>query len=57
MMLWEDEPLASTAAQLKQRDIRWVVYRPLAQVPPGADWLTEMRSNVARLAAALNVER
>lgn len=57
VMLWEDEPLASSIAQLEQRKIRWVVYHPLAQVPRGADWLEEMRANVDRLAAALNVER
>lgn len=48
-MVWEDEPLPETVAQLAQRGLETVVFRPGANRPVRGDYLSIMNENVAQL--------
>lgn len=48
-MIWEEEPLPETEAQLAKRGIQTIVFRPCAVVPRGGDYLSTMSENVAQL--------
>ena len=49
IMLWEGEPLAETAARLRELGIDPVVFDPTANRPDEGDYLTVMEANVDRL--------
>jgi zinc transport system substrate-binding protein len=58
ILLWESEPLASTADRLERLQIRSVVFSPAenlerARRAAGEDYLTIMHANIDRLAAAV----
>ena len=48
-MIWEDEPLETTAAGLEERGIAIVVVRPCGNIPPEGDWLAVMVRNAEAL--------
>ena len=52
-MIWEDEPLVSTAQRLADAGITSVAFHTLANRPKQGDFLTAMFDNAARLEAAL----
>ena len=54
-MLWEEEPLPETSAQLQDRGISVIVFPSAARPPPEGDFLTEMRANSERLRAAFGL--
>ncbi len=51
-MLWEDEPLAETAARLRELGVEPIVFDQCANVPPAGDYLSVMRQNVENLRRA-----
>lgn len=53
-MLWESEPLETTAAALDQRSISSVVFSPCANTPAEGDWLTVMTTNAQALELIAN---
>lgn len=52
LMIWEDKPLAATRDRLTQLGVEVVVFRPLGNRPPHADFESAMSANIARLRAA-----
>jgi zinc transport system substrate-binding protein len=50
-MLWEGEPLAETAARLRELGVESVVYDPCGNRPESGDYLTVMEANAAGLEA------
>ena len=52
LMLWEEEPLPAVAARLRKMGIEPVVFETCASQPQKGDYLSAMKSNAARLAAA-----
>lgn len=52
LMLWEKEPLSATAERLAALGIDPVVFDPCAGRPAAGDFLTVMRDNARRVAAA-----
>jgi zinc transport system substrate-binding protein len=55
IMLWPDQPLASTQAALESRGIRVVLFDLLTNLPAEGDFISAMRKNIQRLQLALNV--
>jgi zinc transport system substrate-binding protein len=53
IMIWEDEPLVSTAQRLADAGITSVAFHTLANRPKQGDLLTAMFENAARLESAL----
>jgi zinc transport system substrate-binding protein len=53
IMLWEDEPTATTREQLERRGIKPVVFRPMGNRPASGDFVGNLQADIARLAAAL----
>ncbi len=53
-MIWEDEPLAETKAELDKRGIKIVVIKPLGNGQLEENVLDEMKSNAKRFEAALS---
>jgi zinc transport system substrate-binding protein len=51
-MIWEDEPLETTARRLEEHGIASLVYRPSANVPPEGDLLSVLQADLASLEAA-----
>jgi len=49
LMLWEDEPLPETKAQLKEKGIRSIVFDPCGNRPVEGDFLSVMRTNIHNL--------
>jgi len=49
VLLWEDQPLASTVQELEARGVRSVVFQPLANRPASGDFFSGMMANVERL--------
>jgi len=52
IMLWEEDPLPSVAARLRQMGIEPIAFETCASQPKTGDYLTAMKTNAARLAAA-----
>lgn len=52
-MIWEAEPSAAVVARLKGLGVDSVVFDPCANAPARGDFLSVMRENARRLAAAL----
>ena len=50
IMIWEDQPLPSTAERLSDAGIAIVPFRTAANRPDEGDYFSIMRDNVARLA-------
>jgi len=48
-MLWEDEPLAQTAARLREVGVEPIVFDQCGNVPRAGDFLSVMRQNVENL--------
>ena len=53
IMIWEDEPLTTTAKRLSDAGIRTVVFQTMAIRPDEGDYLSVMRANAERIAASL----
>ncbi len=53
LMLWEEAPLPQVAERLRQLGIEPVVFETCAAEPEKGDYLTVMKANAARLAAAV----
>ena len=53
LMLWEEAPLPSVADRLRQIGVETVVFQTCAAQPEKGDYHTVMKSNAARLAAAI----
>jgi zinc transport system substrate-binding protein len=51
-MIWEDEPLETTARRLEERGIASLVYRPSPNLPQEGDLLTVLQADLASLEAA-----
>jgi zinc transport system substrate-binding protein len=51
-MLWEGEPLAETASELRALGVEPIVFDQCGNVPESGDYLSVMRANVERLRAA-----
>jgi zinc transport system substrate-binding protein len=51
-MLWEAEPLAETAARLRELSVEPIVFDQCGDVPAEGDYLSVMRSNAERVARA-----
>jgi len=51
-MLWEGEPLAETAAELRALGVEPIVFDQCGNVPPEGDYLSVMEENVERLREA-----
>jgi len=52
-MLWEAEPLATTAEKLEERGVASVVFDPCGNVPEEGDFLTVMQRNLSSLQRVL----
>jgi zinc transport system substrate-binding protein len=53
IMIWEDEPLTSTAQRLSDAGVTSVYFHTVANRPGHGDYLSAMRANVERIASAL----
>jgi zinc transport system substrate-binding protein len=53
IMIWEDEPLTSTAQRLSDSGVASVYFHTVANRPGQGDYLSAMRANVERIASAL----
>jgi zinc transport system substrate-binding protein len=53
IMIWEDEPLTSTAQRLSDAGVASVYFHTVANRPDQGDYLSAMRANVERIASAL----
>jgi len=53
IMIWEDEPLTSTAQRLSDAGVTSVYFHTVANRPDQGDYLSAMRANVERIASAL----
>ena len=53
IMIWEDEPLTSTAQRLSDAGVASVYFHTVANRPGQGDYLSAMRANVERIASAL----
>ena len=53
IMIWEDEPLTSTAQRLSDAGVNSVYFHTVANRPDQGDYLSAMRANVERIASAL----
>ena len=51
-MLWEGEPLAATAAKLRELGVEPIVFNQCGNVPESGDYLSVMAENVANLRTA-----
>ena len=51
-MIWEEDPLPVVAARLRQMGIKPIAFETCASQPKAGDYLTAMKANAARLAAA-----
>ncbi len=51
IMLWEEDPLPTVAARLRQMGIEPVAFETCASAPETGDYLSAMKANAARLAA------
>ena len=54
IMIWEDEPLAATAARLADDDISSVAFQTLANRPDQGDYFGVMRANAKRMIGLLS---
>jgi ABC-type Zn uptake system ZnuABC Zn-binding protein ZnuA len=52
IMIWEEEPLPAIAERLRKMGIEAVAFETCASEPVKGDYITAMKSNAARLAAA-----
>lgn len=52
LMVWEDNPMGIVTARLANADIKSVTFHTAANRPSQGDYLSVMRANAARLAAA-----
>jgi hypothetical protein len=48
-MIWEDTPTEATQGMLKQRQIKWVVFRPQGGLIESGDFLSSMQTNLKAL--------
>ncbi len=53
IMIWEDEPLTSTAQRLSDAGVASVYFHTVANRPGQGDYLSAMRANLERIASAL----
>jgi zinc transport system substrate-binding protein len=53
IMIWEDEPLTSTAQRLSDAGITSIPFQPVANRPDEGDYLSVMRENADRLESIL----
>ncbi len=53
IMIWEDEPLTSTAQRLSDTGIMSVPFQPVANRPDEGDYLSVMRENTERIESML----
>ncbi len=53
IMIWEDEPLTSTAQRLSDAGVNSVYFHTVANRPDQGDYLSAMRANVERIASVL----
>jgi len=51
LMLWEEDPLPTVAARLREMGIEPIAFETCASQPKTGDYLTAMQSNAARLAS------
>jgi zinc transport system substrate-binding protein len=56
-MLWEDEPLAETAARLRTLGVEPIVFDQCGNVPNAGDYLSVMRRNVQNLGRTGGIRR
>jgi hypothetical protein len=56
-MIWEDEPMSSTAERLSSAGIAIVSFRTAANRPEEGDYFGIMRDNVERLVERLEIAR
>ena len=54
IMLWEDEPLSSTAARLSELGVQSIVFRTASNRPGQGDYFDILTGNAKRLRIALN---
>lgn len=54
-MIWEDEPIARTAAQLSEMGLASVVFDPCANRPESGDYLAVMEANAAGIESVFSV--
>jgi zinc transport system substrate-binding protein len=54
-MLWEGEPLESTAARLEEYGVRSIVFDPCGNRPEAGDFLTVQRANLENLRSLARV--
>jgi zinc transport system substrate-binding protein len=52
IMIWEETPLPTVAERLRTMGIEPIAFETCASEPEKGDYLTAMKSNAARLAAA-----
>ena len=52
IMIWEDEPLATTAKRLSDFGINSIAFNTAANMPDAGDYLSTMRDNAERLESA-----
>jgi len=57
IMIWEDEPLSSTAERLSNTGIAIIPFRTAANWPEEGDYFSVMRDNVERLGIAMTPAR
>jgi hypothetical protein len=50
-MIWEDTPTEATQGMLKQRQIKWVVFRPQGGLIESGDFLSSMQTNLKALSS------
>lgn len=55
IMIWEDEPLASTSRRLSELAITSVAFNSVANKPDAGDYFSTMRDNVERLQSGVSV--
>jgi len=57
LMIWEEAPLPAVAQRLRKMNIEPVAFETCASAPSSGDYLSAMRANAQRLAAALNMPK
>lgn len=56
IMIWEEDPLPTVAERLRKMGIEPIAFETCASEPERGDYLTAMKSNAARLAAAMTAK-
>jgi zinc transport system substrate-binding protein len=56
VMIWEEDPLPAVAERLRKMGIEPVAFETCANAPDAGDYLTAMKANAARFAAAVKTD-